>query len=187
MATINLLPWREEQREERKREFYVMLAVSAVFALSLVVTMHLVVSGMIAKQNARNDFLKSEIAQLDTRIQSIKLLKEKKSKFLARMSVIQDLQANRPYIVKFFEQLIALLPDGIHLSTLKHEGHKFMLTGVADSNTSISSLMRNIESSNWVTRPRLTEIKQSKKGSSEQSFILQLEENIPYLHNKQRV
>ena len=174
MAQINLLPWREQYRDEQKRQFFVVLAGSVVAAIAIVVLMHLMIATRISRQLAINEFLRQEIVSLDKQIEEIKNIKEQKNHLIARMEMIQHLQLNRPLVVRLFDELVQIIPEGIHINDVKKEGPKITLTGYAESNTRVSELMRNIEASAWFTAPALTEIK-NDRSSGEKTRIFQLE------------
>jgi len=160
MANINLLPWREERRQEQKQSFLVVLGVVAGFSLMLVVLMHMLVNGSIDGQKGRNDYLKKHISELDQQVKEIRLLEQKKNELLERMKVIQDLQGNRPVIVRVFDELVRTLPDGVFYQQLKRTNDEIQLQGIAESNQRISSLMRKVDKSDWFASPNLTAVKE---------------------------
>lgn len=166
MARINLLPWRVERRKARQKEFAVMLGLAAlggVLASFLIVTYY---SGRISNQNARNEYLRGEIAKVDVQIKEIEELDRKKSKLLARKEVIEQLQANRSQMVHLFDSLVRTIPDGVILTTIKQEGERLTLEGRSQSNARVSTYMRNLEGSGWLTKPDLSiiEAKGEDKG-----------------------
>lgn len=162
MTRINLLPWREMRRKELQRQF-VTAAVVAVIAMGLVVLAgHLLVGGQINAQQARNNFLKNEIAQVDKKIAEIKELESEKSSLLARMNIIQKLQSRRPEIVHLFYELMRNVPSGIYLTSVEQKGSELIINGIAQSNARISALMRNLELTEIMEAPRLEVIKASK-------------------------
>lgn len=163
MANINLLPWREERRQEQKQSFLVVLGVVAGFSLMLVVLMHMLVNGSIDGQKGRNDYLKKHISELDQQVKEIRLLEQKKNELLERMKVIQDLQGNRPVIVRVFDELVRTLPDGVFYQQLKRTNDEIQLQGIAESNQRISSLMRKVDKSDWFASPNLTAVKEQPK------------------------
>ena len=116
-------------------------------------------SASIAHQQDRNKVLQDEIALLDKQIEEINGLDAQKRRLLARMEIIERLQRSRPEIVHVFDEIVRILPEGVYLTYLKQSGEKFEFRGVAQSSTRVSTLMRNIESSPWLTRPELVEIK----------------------------
>ena len=156
---INLLPHREQKRQARQRQF-ISLAVSlAVLGLAIVALVHGVLAGQIEAQKDRNGLLKKEIAKLDEQIKEIDRLREQIQAVLARKQVVETLQSNRSEAVHLLDQLVRQLPDGIYLSSVRQQGAKVTVTGYAQSNARVSTLMRNIEASPWLTRPELVEIK----------------------------
>lgn len=159
MTQINLLPWREKLREQRKQRFFFFLSCSAASGLLIMFFTHSINSHRINYQESRNAFLRSEIQQMDQRIVQIKALQKIKTDMLARMGIIQELQINRTLVVHFFAELPTLLPKGIYISKVEREGKQVIIEGIAESNTNVSKLMRSIETSAWMKRPVLNEIK----------------------------
>lgn len=174
MARINLLPWREQLREERKQRFLVALGGTLVIAAGLVVLAGQYLDGAIEQQSARNDFIKKEIAVLDERIKAIKELKERRAQLLERMKIIQDLQGNRPVIGHVFDQLVRTLPDGVYFTELTRSEKVISIAGAAESNNRVSSLMRNLDASEWLVAPNLTEVKAVTAGAIDQANVFQL-------------
>ena len=164
MARINLLPWRAERRKLRQKDFLGMLglAVAAgVLASFLLVSWY---NSRIGNQNARNEYLKGEIAKVDVQIKEIEELDKKKNKLLARKEVIEQLQANRSQMVHLFDSLVRTIPDGVSLTSIKQEGDILTLGGRSQSNARVSTYMRNLESSGWMTNPDLNII-EAKEGN----------------------
>lgn len=174
MARINLLPWREQLREERKQRFLVTLVGVLVVAAGLVLLADQMLSAAIDNQNARNNFIKKEIAVLDARIQEISELRTRRQQLLERMKIIQDLQGNRPIIGRIFDQLVRTLPDGVYFTAVKMEGKNIAIVGAAESNNRVSNLMRNLEASDWLMAPSLTEVKSVTAGALDQANVFQL-------------
>lgn len=174
MTCINLLPWREIQRKERRRQFASIAAGTAVLMVAIILYVHLHVSGLIENQNSRNAFLEDEIKKVDAQIAEIKDLETKKQTLLARMNIIQQLQSNRPLIVHLFHELVGTLPDGVYLTHIQQKGSSLTLDGVAQSNARVSTFMRNLDDSKWLTKPRLDVIKavQAADGERDSQFTL---------------
>jgi type IV pilus assembly protein PilN len=172
MPSINLLPWRQALRQRRKKEF--VIGIAAAIALSALVTLlaHLTVSSMIDTQYRRNDLLKAEIAQLDKAIEQIVALEEQKARMIARMEVIERLQASRPEVVKLFDQVVATLPEGVYLTSLQQTGRKIEFNGVAQSSTRVSAFMRNLDASETLSAPDLKVIQTGKDASPGSQFTL---------------
>lgn len=165
MARINLLPWREWERERKRKEFLINMGVVLVVGLGIVFTAGWYLDGNIERQNDRNKFLESEIAVLDEKIVEISNLKKKRDELLARMRVIQELQGNRPVIVRVFDELVRTLPKGAHFRNLEMKVNVLTVDGTAESNNRISSLMRNLDGSDWFAEPNLKSIKEDDKST----------------------
>ena len=156
MARINLLPWRAERRKHRQKEFLTMLGLSAAAAAFLAFLIISYYSAQISGQNERNAYLQDQIAKVDLQIKEIDALDEKKRRLLARKEVIEQLQANRSQMVHLFDSLVRTIPDGVILTSLKQEGDKLTIEGRSQSNARVSSYMRTLESSGWMTNPDLS-------------------------------
>lgn len=165
MAKINLLPWRDELRKQRQREFYVMLAGAAVAGLFVVFVWWYWMGLRLENQDARNAYLKDQIHQLDAKLTEIKTLETTKSKLLARKEIIEKLQASRSQMVHLFDELVKTVPDGVRLLSMKQNGDALTLEGVAQSNASVATYMRNLDASPWLTHSDLvkTEAKKNDK------------------------
>lgn len=165
MARINLLPWRADRRKQREREFYMMLAASAVAAVLVVLGAVYWMGERIDNQNARNAYLEKQIKGLDEQIEKIKDLERTRSQLLARKQIIEDLQSNRSQMVHLFDQLAKTIPDGARLTALKQSGESLTLEGVAESSTRVATYMRSIEASPQFGRTDLAKI-ENKEGTA---------------------
>jgi type IV pilus assembly protein PilN len=172
MPSINLLPWRQEQRKRRQKQF-VMGAVGALVAAGLVTLVaHFAVGSMIDAQERRNDLLQKETAELDKRVEEIVALEEQKSRMLSRMEVIERLQRSRPQVVQVFDQIVRTLPDGVYLTSVKQTDRKIEIVGVAQSSTRVSAFMRNIDASETLSAPELKVIQTGKGANAGAEFTL---------------
>lgn len=163
MATINLLPWRETQRAQRKKE-YIYQIIGMVVATGLgLLYWHLYVQQMIDHQNNRNAFIKAEIAEVDKKIEEIKDLEKRRAQLIARMNVIQDLQISRPQIVHLFDELVSTIPEGAYLVNLDQKGDNVTVDGRAQSNARVSAYMRNIDGAEWMGGSLLKVIESKEK------------------------
>lgn len=158
MANINLLPWREKRRELKKREFLtacIAVVLACVLALLGVYTFF---EGQLSNQRDRNARLDQEIRMLQTQVAEIASLREQKQQMIDRMQVIQSLQGDRPKIVYLFDQLARTLPQGVFYKSVKREGERMQIVGIAESSARISALIRRLDASEWFFDPRPTEI-----------------------------
>ena len=181
MARINLLPWREQLREERKQRFLVTLAGSLVVAGGLVFLGDMLLNGAIDNQNARNQFIRSEITVLESRIKEINELQAQRQQLIERMKIIQDLQLNRPVTARIFDQMTRTLPDGLYYESVKMQGKTISIAGAAESNNRVSELMRSMEASEWLSKATLTQVKLKTAGELEQAnnFLLTVQQARP--------
>jgi len=166
MAKINLLPWRQELRKEQQRQFLTILGLSLVLVVVGILAVHLQYSRLIGKQEDRNAFLTKHIRKVEAEIKEIDALADKKDRLLARMEIIQKLQRNRPEMVRLFDELVRVLPEGVHLSKLKQTQRTLKMDGIAQSNARVSAFMRNIDDSDWLADPKLEIIEVGKKEST---------------------
>jgi len=156
---INLLPHRELKRAARKREFIFVVAGTVIFALATALLAHTILAGMVDSQLGKNKFLKGEIAKVDKEIEEIQRLKEQTAALLARKQIVETLQSNRTESVHLLDQLARQLPDGVYLKSVRQAEGKINLAGYAQSNARIATLMRNLDSSPWLSNPELIETK----------------------------
>lgn len=162
MSNINLRPWREERRKERQQQFSLVLILVLVASAAGIFTWNQNVAGQINKQRQRNTFLNHQIATQDTQIAEITSLQEARAKLIARMTVIQRLQGDRPIIVRVFDELVRTLPDGIYYEVLSKKGSLISIRGIADKPNSISDLLRNLDKSVWFKDAFLADIRAVK-------------------------
>lgn len=155
MSNINLLPWRESRREERKQQFLVGLGVTVVGAALSIFVWDLGVNHFIDQQQSRNHYLREHIAELDQAVSEIRGLQQRRNQLIERMEIIQALQSNRPVIVRLLDQLVRTLPEGVFYTALNTKGDVVALEGVAESNNHVSSLMRRLDASPWLDKPKL--------------------------------
>lgn len=184
MARINLLPWREQLREERKREFLVLLFGVLIIGAGIIFLFDRFYRGEISHQRARNDFIQREMLVLDARIAEISQLRQQKEQINARMAVIQDLQGSRPLIVRIFDELVKALPAGVYFNSLRRRGDQLEIQGIAESNNRVSELMRRLDESDWFTNPNLQQISAAQADaasdqSSANAFSLTLTVRMP--------
>ena len=156
---INLLPHREQARQARQRQFVTLAIAFAVLGLAIVALVHVIFVAQIDNQISRNNLLKTEIAKLDAQIKEIDKLREQIAQVLARKQVVETLQSNRNEAVHLLDQLVRQLPDGTYLKSVKQAGAKVTIIGYAQTNARVSTLMRNIDSSPWLEKAELVEVR----------------------------
>ena len=181
MSTINLLPWREARRKELQTQFLMALMFVAAIALAVWGAGHYYHVQLIEVQNTRIAFIEKNITEVDKKIKEIKELEKEKERLLSRMRAIEQLQGNRPLIVRFFDELVNSLPEGVTVSDVTQRGTNITINGLAQSNARVSSFMRKLEGSKWLANPNLKVIKESGAGGSKpvNSFTLTFTQVIP--------
>jgi type IV pilus assembly protein PilN len=180
MTQINLLPWREEQRQELKKQFVVMALMTCVLAAAIVGLIHFQMQAKIDYQLSRNSFLTQEIAKVDEEIKEIKELQKVRRSLIERMEVIQDLQGSRPSIVHLFTEIVSSVPNGVYLQSLEQKGSNLTINGEAESNARVSTYMRNLQSSAWLKDPNLTIIEiEDKTVNRISTFKLTVQQTSP--------
>lgn len=174
MIRINLLPHREERRKALRQQFFALAALVTVLAGAIWFVGFTYIDTQIENQQAKNTFLKKEIAELDKQIEEIKKLKEQTDSLLARKQVIESLQANRSETVHLFNELARHLPGGVYLRSIKQDPQKITLIGFSQSNARVSTLMQNLDASPYLERPVLVEIKAVTQGKRRMSEFIML-------------
>lgn len=178
MATINLLPWREDCRRERKRQFFIILGTAAGITLGIIVLVHGLFTQLIEHQQVRNKYIEDQIALLDKKITEIREFEKEKQRLLDRIRAIETLQTSRPVIVHLFDELVTTLPEGVFLTEISQQGDA-IAKGVAQSNARVSSFMRNIEVSPWLKSPHLEVVEATAQdGRRLSNFTLKVQQVI---------
>jgi type IV pilus assembly protein PilN len=176
MPRINLLPWREQQRKERKLAFFVALGGATVGALLATFAGYLVFQSQISSQETRNERLRAEIKVLDAQIQEINDLELQKQRFIGRMQVIDKLQRSRSEVVHMFDDIANLVPDGVYLTSFKQATRRLRFDGVAQSSTRVSTFLRNIDTSQWMKNSSLAGVESKQGQTNGNSFIVYSEQ-----------
>jgi type IV pilus assembly protein PilN len=159
MIRVNLLPHREEKRKRRQQQFTVMAGIAAVIGLLAAAGVWAFLDNQVSQQQANVAYMKGEIAKLDTQITEIQKIREETAALLAKKQVVENLQSNRSEPVELLDQLLRQLPDGVYLKSVRQTGTKVNVTGYAQSNARVSTLMRNLGASPYLENPELVEIK----------------------------
>ena len=180
MAKINLLPWREELRRQKQKEYLTIVGICAVLTLAAWGAIHWHFQERIDYQTSRNSFIQDENKKLDKKIEEIKKLEREKDRLLARMKAIETLQTSRPIIVHIFDELVTSLPEGVFLREISQVGKNITIRGAAQSNARVSNYMRNVEKSDWLKDPSLDIIQSaSEDGRRIANFVLKFKQTSP--------
>jgi type IV pilus assembly protein PilN len=180
MAKINLLPWRQAYREEKKREFITILFGVALLSALCAYIWISSVEAAIDNQNSRNKLLQDEIAKLEEQVKEIAEIKKVRADLLARIKVIQDLEGTRPVIVRYFDDFVRSIPDGVFITSMSKKGGTITLEGVAESYNRIAAFMRKLEESEWFADPKLSSVAAApSEGEQANSFKMTVATSAP--------
>lgn len=175
-ARINLLPHREMRRKQQQQHFFAMLGAVVAMGAAIWFGVHTYLDGVLSNQEARNKYLEEEIVKIDKEIAEINKLKEQIAALLKRKQVVETLQSNRAEVVHLLDQLVRQLPDGMYLKSIKQSGTKVAISGFTQSQARVSTLMRNLESSQYLQNASLVEIKSVSVGGQRlNEFIMNID------------
>lgn len=169
MARINLLPWREWERRQRNQRVALGYVLGVIVAIAIVFWASRILAGAISDQDARNAYLRHEVAILNHKLATIRSLQKTRDALLARMQIIERLEASRPTTVHLFDQLVKTLPDGLYLTHVKDNGGKLTIEGIAESPAVVSTYMQNIAGSQWMKPPNLEIVRTHTRGNEKDS------------------
>lgn len=180
MAHINLLPWREELRREQRRRFLSVIGLSLLLAAGVVGLVQWYFNQRIEYQGLRNARLEKEIATLNDKIAEIKDIEAEKERLVKIIEAIQTLETNRPLEVRLFDEIITTLPEGVFIQEIDQKGNTVTVRGIAQSQSRVSSFMRNVEASRWVSNPRLEVVQTvTEEGERLSQFTLMVDQVVP--------
>ncbi|MET1256305.1 PilN domain-containing protein [Aliikangiella maris] len=180
MANINLLPWREELRQEKQRDFLGILGLFAIIGVAVVWAIYTIYGSKIDDQRERNKYLQSEIQKLNSKIKQIQTLEKERMELVERMNLIQDLQKSRPQIVHVFDEIVTNIPEGVNLSSVTRKDDDLIFNGIAESSPRVSKFMRNIASSKYLQLGPLDTISGDREsGANRKKFLLRTKIGSP--------
>jgi type IV pilus assembly protein PilN len=159
MIRINLLPHREEKRRLRQKQFAAFAGISIFLGLVIALVVWFFLDQQVQQQQTNVAYMKAEISKLDKQIEEIRKIREETASLLAKKQVVEGLQSNRSEPVQLLDQLLRQLPEGVYLKSVKQVGTKVGVSGYAQSNARVSTLMRNLGASPYLENPELVEIK----------------------------
>lgn len=159
MARINLRPWREERNAARQKQFVTNLLFTVILGAVVSFGISFYFDVQMDRQHARNNYIKAEIVKLDEKIKEIKELERQRERLLERLNAIQELQGNRPLVVRYFDELVRVLPDKLYYSSVSRTGDSVAINGLAEQNKDVSNLMRGMDTSIWFGEPNLSQVR----------------------------
>ncbi len=185
MIRINLLPYREARRAQRSQFLAVALVGILLLAGLFYYGIYSIFSARVASEKEKVNYLQGVTTQLNTKIASIADLRKKRDELLAREGIITDLQDKRDMVVRVFNTLAAVTPNGVFLTTLQQSGNSVTVNGYSEDNDQVAAFMRNLQASKIFTEPQLNIISKSKLGNEEVGqFTLQMQIRTPTAADK---
>ena len=178
MIRVNLLPHREEKRKRRQQQFGILAGIAAVFSLVVAAGVWFVLDRQDEDEREQVSYMKAEIDKLDKQIEEIRKIREDTASLLAKKQVVEGLQSNRSEPVQLLDQLLRQLPEGVYLKNFKQTGAKVNISGYAQSNARVSTLMRNLGASPYLENPELVEIKATTAPDKSGSRVNEFNMNI---------
>src|SRR5690554_5943522 len=155
---INLLPWRAQQREQRRRHFYLALAGMALMGIAggLGLTWHYAV--VMQSQQQRNTYLVEQGQQLQDDMRSLTELTLLRDQLVAQLQHFDELQQGRSQTIEVLRGLTESLVDGVHYVELSRQGDQLSLTGRAQSNRQVAEQLRALAITPAFFEPVLAEV-----------------------------
>ncbi len=166
MAHINLLPWRDAQRQAKKKEYFGILGLVALVTFGLFFLIGTAVEKMIDNQRFRNQFLETQIAALDQQIEKIKEIKQKKADIEQQMALIEQLQTSRNVAANMMDELARIVPSGVNFTSLKRINNQIVVEGQSESNNRLAEFMRQLQNSQVFDGEDLASIRSSRETGS---------------------
>lgn len=171
MATINLLPWRDGLREQRKKQFIIFCFGVVFLGITTVFSGWFYLNQKLNDQEQANQLITSTNQSLDQQLKTLNGLQEQRDAIIERMKLIQGLQSQRPVVVRLVDELVRVTPSAMYLTKFSRTGDKFTIEGKAESPNTVAELLRNLEASPWYRNAFMnsflaTEEKKDKTASS---------------------
>ncbi len=180
MAKINLLPWREDLRKDLQKEFYTVITGFVILTLCGVGFIYFLNGQKILNQKERLAILNDTVTNLTLQTEEVKRLETEKQRLKERIGAIEQLQGNRPLIVRLFDEMVISLPDGVSLVSVTQKDEAVTIHGVAQSNARVSSFMKKLERSEWLENPQLDVIEtKDDEGKQVSNFTLRFSQVVP--------
>ncbi len=159
MARINLLPWRQEERERKNKEFGVVLIGAFIITALAVLLAMTFLNSQLSSQRQANQMITDENTRLDGVLTEIADLEQRRDEMLSQMKVIQDLQGRRSIPVRIWDDIARAMPASMYLVSIKREGEVITINGFADNPNVVSQLVKNLDASPWLINSLVPQIK----------------------------
>ncbi|CAB1208133.1 PilN domain-containing protein [Acinetobacter bouvetii] len=179
MARINLLPWRDELREKRKKEFIAICIAAALIGALAVTLSWFYYDHKLEDQEQANQLISSTNQNLDVQLKSLEGLEAQRNAIIERMKLIQGLQGQRPVTVRLIDELVRVTPGSLYITRFVRTGDKFTIEGKAESPNTVAEFLRNLEASAWYRNAFMNSFLavEEKKDKAPSSVVPRVEEN----------
>lgn len=147
---INLLPWREEKRQEYKQRFYGMVVLGVLMAIGLQWFGSLYIDHLKTQQKIRNQQLQAYVQELDKQLINLKAIEAKHKSILTRLRLVESLQNERNKTTDFMNLMPELVPEGVYVDKMKMNGRDVEIGGISDSTARLATMLDNFENSAWL-------------------------------------
>lgn len=176
MILINLLPYREQARLAKQKQFNQMVMLALIVGLGLSILIYMAINNKISKQQSRNQFMEKELVDLNNRVESVENMQSERDRLLERKQEVEKLQQQRGRSAKFLDDLNNVVPEGVYLTALRATKKGYTLEGQAVSDNRIAMFMETLPSTGIFIGPIV--LKDIRKGDRVQQF--RLEGDLPF-------
>lgn len=179
MARINLLPWRDELREKRKKEFIAICIGAALIGVFIVALTWFFYNHKLEDQEQANQLISSTNQNLDVQLKSLEGLEAQRNAIIERMKLIQGLQSQRPIAVRLIDEMARVTPSNLYITKFVRVGDKFTIEGKAESPNTVAEFLRNLEASAWYRNAFMNSFLavEEKKDKAPSSVVPRVEES----------
>ncbi|WP_273777605.1 MULTISPECIES: PilN domain-containing protein [unclassified Acinetobacter] len=179
MAKINLLPWRDELREQRKKQFIMICLAVVLLGATAVAGAWFYYDHKLADQEQANQLVMSTNQNLDVQLKSLQGLQERRNAVIERMKLIQGLQSQRPIAVRLIDEIVRVTPANMYLTKFTRAGDKFTIEGKAESPNTVAELLRSLEASPWYRNAFMNSFlaAEERKDKAPSSLVPRVEES----------
>ncbi|RCL28168.1 fimbrial protein [Pseudomonas sp. AFG_SD02_1510_Pfu_092] len=169
MMRLNLLPWRELQRQAALRRFRRQLVGGALLALCAVMLVDQFARQRSQQQTLANTQRQAALEVSGEQVSSLAELRAQHEALLERTAALEGLRAHQDVLNGLFTDLENALPVGVQLLDLSLEDGRLQMTGQATSGAAIAQFMRDLGRSSALLDLQLRHIS-SQAGADE--FLL---------------
>lgn len=159
-VSFNFLPHRKVALAQRQRTFMRQLGAVAFSVLLASAAMRVALSDKLVSAQATQVALKQEIATLDAEIKRVGRFADEKLFLQGYQAVLTSFSQGRQQTPLMLQELSAMLPEGLHLTSLRRDPlGDINLSGQASSAAEVFLLIERLSGSHrYFKRPALLEL-----------------------------